>query len=105
MNYIYKFILPFFKKCIREVEDLHESSEGQVKAKLVELKRSHSKQWKPQNKIRVSHNLTRGQIVNVHSLLHTCVHGIISNEEQYVEEENLCSQTIDFLSPKHMVQF
>lgn len=30
MNYIYKFILPFFLKFIGEIEDLHESSEGQV---------------------------------------------------------------------------
>jgi hypothetical protein len=29
MNYIYKFILPLFLKCIGEVEDLHESHEGQ----------------------------------------------------------------------------
>jgi hypothetical protein len=69
MNYIYKFILPFFKKCIGEVEDLHETYEGQVGR----IKEISFKTMKVTKKIRIFHNLTRGQIVNVDSLLHTCV--------------------------------
>jgi hypothetical protein len=48
---------------------MHESSEGQVGR----IKEISFKTTKVTNKIRVFHNLTKGQIVNVDSLLRTCV--------------------------------
>jgi len=45
-----------------------------MKAKLVEFKEISFKTMKvTKKKKKVFHNLTRGQIVNVDSLLHTCV--------------------------------
>jgi hypothetical protein len=63
------FILPLFLKCLREVEDLHKSSEGQVgRIKEISLK---TMRVTKQNKSLPQ--LDKGANCNVDSLLYTCV--------------------------------